>query len=299
MKKQLLIIALCLMTAAGCFAQSKKEMAATIQSLNDKCANLETQVQQQQMLILNMQNSLLTATNDIKSLQDSIAKVRKDFKLATPPEPKEIPIEERLKGKNDNETTINTLAYNFFVAKTWQEKYEYVMQSPEVKKEMEDYDYSDWILKEGSWFYDPPKYLDTNLSELNAVIHILYSYKLFFVVNTKDGYKIDWEATVGYNGTNKDYIGNKKDPSPFEWRTSFNSYDIKFSSTYNRWELHHFTTITVSVANELVEDTKDGKQYYYIFKEHFDTKSGEFVIDKIVNKSWSKYEKKPFARFQK
>ena len=217
MKKSLVIVMTLVITIC-CNAQSKKELAESVKTLTERCANLESQMSNWQSLLMTLQNAQLEQAKEIKALQDSLAVVKKGAKET---EPKAKTLEERLELCNytKSEKEVLTVLDGFFRANSWEEKYKFVMPDEKVLKAMKEKypkgsstgfdvggysfvgiekDPKEKYLNGRDKFFSPEGNIIfgvDNGAEGKVVEAINKPRYHFYLVKTKAGYKIDYAAS--------------------------------------------------------------------------------------------------------
>ena len=300
-KRHLTLIALFVAMALGGYAQSKKELASQVQALNERCANLESQIANYQNMLMTLQSAQLSQATEIKALQDSLVLLRK---ITVKPKPKAVTktfgeiLDEY--GYSEKEKELLTLIDDFYKGDSWEEKYAYVMPSDKVKQWMQE----QYPKRSGSS-------LNSNgglsgwqfVGEFQTTGKVIEVYNKrdnphYYIVNTKDGYKIDWEASIGYglSQPNWSYIRNNRITTPFDDRIGLLSVDTYYKNK-NYWTLGSFASDQLVSKNSamgkvIMENTKSGKFVRYIVTMAYDPNLDKFVVTKIVkNGTWSYYDK--------
>lgn len=304
-KRHLTLIALFVAMALGGYAQSKKELANQVQALNERCANLESQIANYQNMLMTLQSAQLSQATEIKALQDSLVLLRK---ITVKPKPKAVTktFEEMLDeyGYSEKEKEILTMINEFYKGDSWEEKYAYVMPSDKVKQWMQE----QYPKRSGSS-------LNSNgglsgwqfVGDVQAVGKVIevaksltYDVPSYYIVNTKDGYKIDWEASFGVSLSkpNWSYIRNNKITTPYDMRFDVNRIDTYYKNK-NYWDLGDlpgFMDLLVeknaSISRVFMENSKEGKWVPYILSMAYDPNLDCVVVKKIVKKgTYSYYDK--------
>ena len=302
MKRHLTLMALLTIMALGGYAQSKKELANQVQALNERCANLESQIANYQNMLMTLQSAQLSQATEIKALQDSLVLLRK---ITVKPQPKAVTktfgeiLDEY--GYSEKEKELLTLIDDFYKGDSWEEKYAYVMPSDKVKQWMQE----EYPKKSGSSLYYNGGYLGWkfvgDVQTIGKVIEVCSNNKryYFYIVHTKDGYKIDWEASIGYglSTPNWSYIINNRITTPYDVRTGISSFDTYYKNK-NYWDLGSYSSVhwlvekNTPVSKVIMENSKEGKWVPYILSVAYDPNLDCVVVKKIVKKgTYSYYDK--------
>lgn len=326
--KKSLVIAMTLVITICCNAQSKKELAESVKTLTERCANLESQMSNWQSLLMTLQNAQLEQAKEIKALQDSLAVVKKGVKETNP---KAKTLEEWLDLCNytKSEKEVLTVLDGFFRANSWEEKYKFVMPDEKVLKAMkEKYPKgSSTVFYVGGYAFvglekDPKeKYLNgrdkffspegnvifgvDNVTEGKVVEAINEPFYHFYLVKTKAGYKIDYAASF-----------NLGEPNQYEKYGITTPFDIRVyggyvrilkdedyrSNTYKHIKGTNYGVVgfkdsrlfLVSKSDPIYKTIKANEtdaKHRYILKVAYDPNLENFVIKKMIKDgTWSYYD---------
>lgn len=213
MKKNIYILFIFLTIVISSFAQSKKELNASIIQLQEEVTLLQEENKAIPLLqeqITKLEKQVEESRNDKAMLQkfvmeqsDRIAKLEKSIKALGSDNPDEASFDEKwLEGKTPEETAINTLMHNYMKANTPYDRYNYVILTDKVKEAM----VKRYGTKIGSKDNPLPllradniKILSKDITSYNKAIKVKTvagnNSSFYYVVRTKDGYLIDWGGT--------------------------------------------------------------------------------------------------------
>lgn len=108
--------------------------------------------------------------------------------------------------------SIAVLLMNYMSCETWESASQYVMEPEKVKVLMEK-QYQNTGFESRYRSVDEIKH-DMVTSKIKGNYHVIYrcvypeNKDTYYIVKTVDGYKIDWEATVGWSSATLDGISN-------------------------------------------------------------------------------------------
>jgi hypothetical protein len=309
-------------TSQFLFSQSKKDFQLQIdslflknkvleqksQSLEDKCRFLDGELKSYQTNLLNLSTtvSVVSKTNSdlddqlksqnllIKKLifqNDSVIKVLKakgnvDSKFIVIPE---------------NEfDSILFVVQNYFKAKKWEDRLPFVYKPDLVKPLMADAyqnEYRSEIFENDKINVPSSNYL------LGRSFKIFVNGEIVYLKKTEDGFKIDWEATIGYNPKQTSVICSEKSTNPNILRVEMKLYD-SYSDDYGLTKSKYislnipgcifvaFISISNSKALELKKVLSDGKSHQVIIEGSFVNYASSyderdvFVISKFIKEGW-------------
>ena len=223
MKKTTLMI-FSLLIVSLTFAQSKKDMEQYLIQHEEKIKNLESE-------IINIKTNLTNTTTTLglvsksnldldklvqaQSLQieklikqnDSLLivfKVKKDADFVTNP-------------KNEEDSIIY-LIQSFYACKKWEDRLAFVLKPETVKSSMKGYytdKYKSSTIKKDEISIQGSDY------KINESFKVVISGStIIYCKRTSEGFKIDWEATVGYNQKSFPEFLSEKSNTPTTFRLS-------------------------------------------------------------------------------
>ena len=310
MKKMTLMI-FSLLSVSLTFAQSKKDMEQNILHLEEKFKNLESE-------ITNIKNNLTNTTTtlglvsksnlDLEKLvqaqsrqieklikqNDSLLivfKVKKDTDFVTIP-------------KNEEDSIIY-LIQSYYSCKKWEDRLAFILKPEIVKSSMKGY-YTD--------NYKSSTVTKDNISIQGSGYKINESFKviidgdiIIYCKKTNDGFKIDWEASAGFNPVSMKTFKANLSTQPTEFRvnaTISNYYNYNYIDSQNtHWnvlikDIERNTIIGCYISKssaegkKLYDILKDGKTHALILELKIDdteNKSGNTsIITRVAKVGWSK-----------
>ncbi len=292
------------------FAQSKKETEQKILLLEEKAKNLDSE-------IINIKTNLINTVTTLGLVSKSNTDLEKQVK------DQNILIEKLIK-QNDSllivfkvnkeadfvitpkneEDSIIFLIQSYYACKKWEDRLAYVLKPESVKPYMKQYysdNYKSSIIKKDIISIQGAGY-QTN--ESFKVVRdgsiIIYCKK------TNDGFKIDWEASYGYNPISmKTYKANLSTvPSEFRVKASIgtNYFDNYRDAQITHWNIMTYDEDGNVIYCYITKSFLDGKKIYEILKDGEshdlilelkidateDNSGGIGIITKFVKEGWSK-----------
>ena len=292
------------------FAQSKKETEQKILLLEEKAKNLDSE-------IINIKTNLINTVTTLGLVSKSNTDLEKQVK------DQNILIEKLIK-QNDSllivfkvnkeadfvitpkneEDSIIFLIQSYYACKKWEDRLAYVLKPESVKPYMKEYysdNYKSSIIKKDLISIQGGGY-QTN--ESFKVVRdgsiIIYCKK------TNDGFKIDWEASSGYNPiSTKTYKANLSTvPSEFRVTAGIDTY---YNFNYRDAQITHWSIRTSDIngdgiscyiskssleGKKIYEILKDGKNHDLILEIKIDAtednSGGMGILSKFIKEGWSK-----------
>lgn len=179
--KKFLINALLLVVTLSANAQSKKDLQNTINNLNQQVGQLKA--------MLDAKSEQLDQANQ------TIADLRQ--KLASEAAAAQKPATYR--------DSIADLIEKYTSCTSWQERLKYVMEPERVRPFMQKHygeDFSPTMLS-------AEEIKNKAFQRFNGKNYVLYECDYYYAVQTPEGYRLDWEASVGYNPVTLTELANK------------------------------------------------------------------------------------------
>lgn len=310
MKKMTLMI-FSLLIVSLTFAQSKKDMEQNILQLEEKIKNLESEITNIKTNLTNTTTTLglvskssldLEKLVQAQSLQieklikqnDSLLivfKVKKDADFVTNP-------------KNEEDSIIY-LIQSYYACKKWEDRLAFVLKPETVKSSMKEY-YTD-NFKSSTVIKDNISIQGSGYKINESFKVVISDYKIIYCKKTNDGFKIDWEATTGFNQVSMKTFKANLSTQPTEFRvnaTIGNYYNYNYRDGKNtHWNVSIQDNENNSISGcyiskssaegkKLYEILKDGKTHALILELKIDAtenNSGNIaIITKVVKNGWSK-----------
>ena len=181
--KKFLINALLLVVTLSANAQSKKDLQNTINNLNQQVGQLKA--------MLDVKSEQLDQANQ------TIADLRQ--KLASGAAAAQKPATYR--------DSIADLIEKYTSCTSWQEALRYVMEPERVRPIMQKY-YADQGFSPTIWTAEEILKNEA-FRRFNGKNHTIYKCVNFYAVQTPDGYRLDWEASVEYNPVTHTELADK------------------------------------------------------------------------------------------
>lgn len=299
------------------FAQSKKELDEKILQLEEKIKTIENDLSNIKTNLTNTTTTLglVSKSNiDLEKLvkeqsiliekltkqNDSLLvlyKVKKDADFVSNP-------------KNEEDSII-FLIQSYYACKKWEDRLAFVLKPESVKPYMEQF-YTD-NYKSSTIKKDEISIQGGNYTTNETFKVVLGGSTILYCKKSVDGFKIDWEATTGYNPKSFEEFLSEKSSSPTTFRLYIkiddyyrSNYNIteKDYYSFNGWSANgtstgFFMKKSAPGASELKKMVSDGKVHQVIFEaqfktiQHKDYPGGEIpdtfiFISKFIKGDWSK-----------
>jgi len=265
---------------------SNKALQSTISqqksSFENQIGKIESQATTQSEMSKALSNRLDNMEKQIKKLQDENAKLQATL--------------DSLKKKKNTEDSYSPLTTEvdsiFDVIKhygeaiTLEERAQYVLH-PEVTKPLMLKYYGNNYEKK---FYDK-KQITLSKFVFNNQNIVFISYYNLYLRKTGEGYKVDWEASVGYNPVTIDYYANKSSLTTLRVRANLRNFEVGNDSYYTVIAGGYYCYLKkgTTVANEVGKLMADGKDHKAIIEIRGDLDSdGGYTIDlvKLIREGW-------------
>lgn len=308
--KTIALIIFSLLIVNSTFAQSKKDMAQNILQLEEKIKNIESEITNIKTNLTNTTTTLglVSKSNlDLEKLvkeqslligelirqNDSLLilfKVKKDADFVTTP-------------KNEKDSII-FLIQSYYTCKKWEDRLAYVLKPEAVKSSMKEHytdNYKSIIITKDEISIQGSAY------KTNESFKVLVRDYIFYCKKTIGGFKIDWEATLGYNPVSLRVFKANLSTNPTEFRVKAilgTYYNYNYRSAENtHWNVNVYDNDGNNISGGYISKysgegkkiyriLKDGKVHNMILEIKIDAskdKSGETaIITKVIKEGWSK-----------
>jgi hypothetical protein len=305
---KLMILLLFIVNTA--FAQSKKETEQKILLLEEKAKNLDNE-------IINIKTNLINTVTTLGLVSKSNTDLEKQVK------DQNLLIEKLIK-QNDSllivfkvnkeadfvitpkneEDSIIFLIQSYKACKKWEDRLAYVLKPESVKPYMKEYysdNYKSSIIKKDLISIQGGGY------QTNESFKVLLDGSTnFYCKKTNDGFKIDWEASSGYNPISmKTYMANLSSvPSEFRVKANIDTYyNYNYRDAQNtHWSISTYDPNDGRISCYISKSSLEGKKIYEILKDGKnhdlileikidateDNSGGIGIITKFVKEGWSK-----------
>lgn len=317
------IFLLFLLTNSEIFAQSKKDLQLQVDSLSlknreldqkcrsleEKCRTLESEVKNIETNFLNVSTTMSMVT---KSYNDLDAQVKSQSALI-----------QKLISQNDsllkvfnisgegiivvdpkNETdSIIYVIQKYFSAKRWEDRLPLVLNSDKVKPLMAE-SYQNQFSSE-TIEKQKINIPSTNYKQ-DRTFKVFVDGDIIYLKRTDQGFKIDWEATYGYNAKDPSVICSEKSTNPTKIRVEV-ELDDYYPADYGITKSGYialrisgcigncYISLSNSKASDLKKLLSDGKHHQLIIEGAFksfywsyDNSSSldYFIITKFIKDGW-------------
>jgi hypothetical protein len=294
------------------FAQSKKDiqtqvdtLSAQIKKLEDANRLMSNELKTLQLSLTNITTTMsfvsksnLDLEQQVKSQLQTISKLTqqndsllKVFGINN--SPKFI-----VNPRNESDS-IMFVVQSYFGAKKWEDRLPYVLNADGVKPLMAEAYKNEFssILFENNKINIP----GSNYT-LGKKLKIFVDGEVVYLKRSIDGFKIDWEATTGYNPKSIAVFKSEKSATPVQLRVEMklDSYEMK---DYNITKTNYLSIYTdylgdafmpLSNANEFKKVLADGKSHQVIVEAKYQTFESEYsaydviIITKFIKEGWDK-----------
>jgi len=309
--KTVIVIIFSLLIVNSTFAQSKKDIEQIVLQLEEKVKNLESELTNIKTNLTNTTTTLglVSKSNlDLEKLvkdqgllieklikqNDSLLivfKVKKDADFLSSP-------------KNEQDSIIY-LIQSYYACKKWEDRLAYVLKPERVKPYMKDY-YTD-NYKSSTIIKDEISIQGSDYKTNESFKVVISGKTIIYCKKTSDGYKIDWEGTIGYNSISMKTFKANLSNIPTEFRVkatigtfyNFNYIDAKnthwnvsIEDNYKNFIIGCYISKSSIEGKKLYEILKDGKSHALILEIKIDAtqdNSGNTaIITKFVQEGWTK-----------
>lgn len=302
--KTILLTICSLLLVSLSFAQSKKEMEETVFKLDEKTKSLENEILNIKTNLSNTNTTLGLVSKSnldlekIVSAQSLLIKKlinQNDSLLKAFSQKKVTDVIETPQNEADS---IVFLVQSYYNCKKWEDRLAFVLNAETVKQHLKDY-YSGQYL--------PIKIPNDNIAIQGSNFKLNESFLVqartregtIYVKKTSDGFKIDWDATVGYNSISirAFELGGTAQPSEFRVTVKLsNVYPLdgyyNLSIRDNNRGIYGFISKSSVEGKKLFEILKDGNEYPLILQIKSDNSLVEDttvgIITKVIAKGWAK-----------
>lgn len=308
--KKITLMIFSLLVVSLTFAQSKKDMEQNILQIQEKIKNLESE-------ITNIKTNLINTTTTLGMVSKSnldLEKLVKDQSVLI----------EKLVKQNDSllfvfkvnkdadfvstprneEDSIVYLIQSYYACKKWEDRLAFVLKPETVKSSMKEY-YTD-NFKSSTVIKDKISIQGSDYKINESFKVVISGYTIFYCKKTNDGFKIDWEATTGYNQVSLKTFRANLSTHPTEFRVnatignyySYNYFNansthlsVEISDNENNFIFCYISKSSVE-GKKLYEILKDGKKHQLIVGLKVDAtednSGGIGIITKVVEEGWSR-----------
>lgn len=283
------------------FSQNKKELENKLIGIENEISNIKLNLINTNSILAQVSKSNLDLEKLVREQSDIIYKLSKQndslliaYKIKNEPY--------LIKNPNNQKDSIIYLIQSYLASENLEKRLNFVLHPEIVKSKMQKH-YSGFYrqikIKKENIFLQEYDLIDNNLIKVN-----IDGSNIFYVKKIKNEFKIDWEASIGFNTislrTFRANLGNE----PTEFRvyasiSNYYNYNYKNSQS-NYWsvEISNDENIFGYVAKnsaegkKIYEILKDGKIHQLILEVKIDATqdhSGDTaIITKFVKDGWSK-----------
>ena len=305
--KTILLTIYSLLLVSLSFAQSKKETEESVLKLEEKTRNLENEILTIKTNLSNTNTTVGLVSKSYLDLEKTVSAqsllIKKlinqnDSLLKAFSQKKVTDIIESPQNEADS---IVFLVQSYYKSKKWEGMLDFVLNAETVKPHMKDY-YSDRYL--------PTQITNENIAIQGSNFKLNESFivqarnnsnarRTIYVKKTSDGFKIDWDATMGYNPISiKAFeLGGNAQSSEFRVTAKFtNAYPWEgYYTLYlsdNNSGIYGFISKSSVEGKKLYEILKDGNEQPLFLQIKSDNSLIEDttvgIITKVIAKGWAK-----------
>ena len=295
-----------------CFSQSKKDLQLQVDSLVIQVNKIEESKKYLEGEIKNLQLNLSNITTTMGFVSKSNLDLEAQVKIQTAQIQKLISQNDSLlrvfgasgeakfviSPTNEADSIIYVIQ-NYYKAKKWDDKLIYVL-NPESVKPLMASAYKDEY-KAYSYEKSQINIASSNYA-LGKTFKVFVDGKSIYITKTNDGFKIDWEATYGYNPTSFAVFNSEKSTKPTVFRAEIYLDDyyiegVGLSKTYYvsmRESEFGACWMPANISGELKKLLADGKKHQVFLEAQYRTFSDDYssiekiVITKFIKDGWDK-----------
>lgn len=293
------------------FSQSKKDLEKNFLQLEEKTKNLESE-------IINIKSNLLNTTTTLGLVSKSNSDLDKLVK-------EQSILIQKLSKQNDSllvviggnrnadyvltpkneEDSIVFVIQSYFSSKKWEDRLAYVLNPGTVKPFMKSFYTDNYRSSAAKRNLIAIQGQDYKVNESFKVV--IDRSTIIYCKKTSEGFKIDWEATTGYNPISMKTFKAHSNSNTALFRVKAeigNYYNYNYRNAGDtHWNVNIIDIDGNSISGcyiskvseegkKLYEILKDGKQHYLILEikiDASDNKSGNIaIITKVIKEGWSK-----------
>jgi hypothetical protein len=305
--KTILLTIYSLLIVSLSFAQSKKETEESVLKLEEKTRNLENEILTIKTNLSNTNTTLGLVSKSYLDLEKTVSAqsllIKKlinqnDSLLKAFSQKKVTDVIENPKNEADS---IVFLVQSYYNCKKWEDRLAFVLNAEVVKQHMNTYYSSQYL---------PAKVPNENIAIQGSNFKLNESFvvrartssntvRTLYVKKTSDGFKIDWDATAGFNPISMQAFKLTGNTQPAEFRVA-----AVFANAYQREGyytlylsddnsgIYGFISKTSVEGKKLFEILKDGNTLPLILQIKSDNSIIEDttvgIITKVVAKGWAK-----------
>lgn len=319
--KTIQLICIFLLSVPFAFSQSKKDLQVQVDSLVYQIKKFESQQ-------LNIIEKNKTIENELKNLQLNLTNVTTTMSFVSKSNlelenivKSQTALIQKLSNQNDsllkvfnvsgepkfilspqNETdSIIYVIQQYYKAKKWEDRLPFVINSEAMKPLMAE------AYRDEFNSYSIEK---SQISVPGSNFPISKTFKVFvdgntvYIKKTKDGFKIDWEATTGYNPKSIAAFKSEKSTIPTTFRTTLKLNDFYWDSygltksNFLSLRMDEVGSCFFSTSNSGITELKkllaDGKEHQLIIEAQHkifyseDVSTEQVIITKFIKDGWDK-----------
>jgi hypothetical protein len=190
---------------------------------------------------------------------------------------------------------------NYYLSKKWQDRLAYVLNPESVKSLMENA-YKDQF-KSYSFEKNQINVPSSNYA-LGKTFKVFVNGETVYLKKTKDGFKIDWEATWGYNPISISAFKSEESTTPTVLRLTvklgdlyYEDYGVNSKNYLSMTSELGYTWMTLSSSSELKKILSDGKEHQIIVEACYKTTNDikgygwerkDIFFTKFIKDGWDK-----------
>ena len=289
------------------FSQNKKDMEAKIARLDSMNAVMANDNQNLKIQVGALMSSVNLLTSNNINMDKRIAQL--EAQLASMKNATDSLLQ--LMGKEAGATTIRIpetqqdsikmIIQQYFSAPDWSSRLAYVLNPEKVRPMMEAY-YSDgykpYTAKTSDIYVK-----GNNIREGEMVTAIISSSRTVYLKKTSGTFKIDWEATAGYNPVSLTTFKAMLSATPEKFRvyaTLGSYYNFDYSEAQRtHWNVSIednssenidacYVSKTSAAGTTIYNILKDGKKHQMILEIKIDDPKGRTaIINRFISEGWS------------
>lgn len=306
--KKILIAFIYIVSIIPISAQNKKELISKIAEIETKNIELKKTIESLDLQIKNNSSSINILSNSIENISKTVSQNSNNINKLN----KRTDSLSFLTDKNDNnplitnpkskDDSIKYCVQQYLASKNWQKRLDFIVNPEENKSKLQArYGNSaiQNIINKNNINITQFTFKEKDYFNVNAGKNFQY-----YVIKSNNNYKIDWEASIGYNKSSIKTLKATLSRIPTTFRVfaeldNFYTHNSKYKQNthwnvkvYNRnYDVILCYILKSSSSGKKIFDIlKDGKKHKLIIELKLDTREdksgGTGIITKLISESW-------------
>lgn len=187
--------------------------------------------------------------------------------------------------------SLMDLRQKFYSCKTWEDQLQYVIEPERVRPLMEAY------YKKETYSSTVNLDNDVNIKRFQGKNHVIYKVNRNYIVQTDDGYKIDWEATMEFNPVSllemRNYPKKEFEYRGDFWQKNIGNFNCIYLGNQSCAYVVNQNSLIAKRLNELLPYGEGGsKELFLKIKYNGYSDINDYYwyhITEIISENYSKY----------